>query len=119
MSVEAQKHLAAMHKIIDEMLAEIQRDKIERKTSRSSKKQKPVGGTLVVLEEDEEDHELFTKLYDMVVRDQYITTPGNQGNDNKSSSKGKGKLKVKTGEGEEGEIEAPLRSPQECYPYCI
>ena len=134
MSAEAQKHLAIMHKAIDEMLAELEQDKIERKRSRfCKKKQKPMSEMPDV--QEEEDHDLFTKLHEMIVRDQYITAPCNQGNFispqtpykrfpfevskelGHGEPKGKGKLRIKAGEGEE--VDAPLRSPQEFYPYCI
>ncbi|RPB19172.1 hypothetical protein L211DRAFT_899000 [Terfezia boudieri ATCC MYA-4762] len=126
MSAEGQKHLNYMYDTINEMLAKLKEDKMERKKSRLSRKKEksPMG----------EDHGLFTQLQEMINQDKYLLNPGNQGDDKNPETickifqhhefkgKGKGKLEVKINKREEGEgeeVETPLRSPQECYPYCI
>ncbi|KAF8456525.1 hypothetical protein BGX38DRAFT_36458 [Terfezia claveryi] len=139
LSAEGQKHLAIMHETINEMLADIQQCKTERKRSRLSKKKKkeqnPVGKVLAM--QENENNELFNQLHEMVIWDQYVANPGNKGDDSKnpkihskssqrheSKAKGKckGKLEVKIDkrENREGEkVDTALRSPQEFYPYCI
>lgn len=65
------------------MLAELRRDKAERRSARASKRK--AAAKLAEVEVEEEEGELFARLQEMIVRDQYVTGTTNTGNNDSKS----------------------------------
>ncbi|KAF8419454.1 hypothetical protein EV426DRAFT_702676 [Tirmania nivea] len=78
----AQNDLTLMQEAIDELLAEMGQVKKGKEKARSSKKKRKHVSEMSAMEK-EKDRELFAQLKGVSTRDQYPTTPANQGNDNK------------------------------------